>query len=100
MRFDEQEIFVMTKEDLRQVTADVPVVMQRQVLVIQRVQKNSGRPTGPVHLHARVVLCVGEAQVTIEYVPQVMAEIVEVVRLIPQECVHQRTSPHHRSWKK
>ena len=28
---------------------------------------------------------------TIEYVPQVMAEIVEVVRLIPQERVHQRT---------
>ena len=33
----------------------------------------------------------GEAQVTIVYVPQVMAEIVEVVRLIPQERVHQRT---------
>ena len=28
---------------------------------------------------------------TIEYVPQVMAEIVEVVRWIPQERVHQRT---------
>ena len=28
---------------------------------------------------------------TIEHVPQVMAEIVEVVRLIPQERVHQRT---------
>ena len=33
----------------------------------------------------------GEAQVTIEYVPQVMAEIVEIVRLTPQERVHQRT---------
>ena len=28
---------------------------------------------------------------TIEYVPQDMAEIVEVVRLIPLERVHQRT---------
>ena len=28
---------------------------------------------------------------TIEYVPQVVPEIVEVVRLIPQERVHQRT---------
>ena len=33
----------------------------------------------------------GEAQVTIEYVPQVMAEIVEVMRLISQERVQQRT---------
>ena len=38
MRFDEQKIFATTKEDLRKVTADVPVVMQRQVPVIQRVQ--------------------------------------------------------------
>ena len=30
-------------------------------------------------------------QVTIEYVPQVMEEIVEVVCLIPQERVQQRT---------
>ena len=30
-------ILATTKEDLRQITADVPVVMQRQVLVIQRV---------------------------------------------------------------
>ena len=37
MRFDDQKIFAPTKEDLRQVTADVPVVMQRQVLVTQRV---------------------------------------------------------------
>ena len=33
----------------------------------------------------------GETQVTIEYVPQDLAEIVEVVRLIPQERFHQRT---------
>ena len=33
----------------------------------------------------------GKTQVTIEYVPQVMEEIVEVVRLIPQERVQQRT---------
>ena len=39
MRFDEQKIFATTNEDLRQVTADFPVVMQRQVLVIQRVQR-------------------------------------------------------------
>ena len=39
MRLDEQKIFATTKEDLRQVTADVPVVMQRQVPVIQRVQR-------------------------------------------------------------
>ena len=44
MRFDEQEISATTKEDLRQVTADVPVVMQRQVPVIQRVQKTVGVP--------------------------------------------------------
>ena len=33
----------------------------------------------------------GETQVTIEYVPQVMEDIGEVVRLIPQERVQQRT---------
>ena len=44
MRFDEQEIFATIKEDLTQVTADVPVVVQRQVLVIQRVQKTVGVP--------------------------------------------------------
>ena len=32
----------------------------------------------------------GKTQVTIEYVPQVADEIIEVVRLIPQESVHQR----------
>ena len=35
MRFDEQKIFATTKEDLRQVTADVPAVMQRQVCQFQ-----------------------------------------------------------------
>ena len=38
-------------------------------------------------MHARMVIfgrCV-QTQVTIEYVPQVMSEILEVVRLIPQE---------------
>ena len=39
MRFDEQKIFTTTKEDLRQVTADVPAVMQRQVPVSRRVQR-------------------------------------------------------------
>ena len=33
----------------------------------------------------------GETQVMIEYVPQVMEEIDEVVRSIPQERVEQRT---------
>ena len=37
MRFDEQKICATT--NLRQVTADVLVVMQRQVPVIQRVQR-------------------------------------------------------------
>ena len=48
----------------------------------------------------------GKTQVTVEYVPQVVDEIIEVVRLIPQERIQQRnvdrwfTSPYHRSWKK
>ena len=33
----------------------------------------------------------GKTQVTIEYVPKVVGEIIEVVRLIPQERVQQRT---------
>ena len=33
----------------------------------------------------------GKTQVTIEYVPQAVDEVVEVVRLIPQESVQQRT---------
>ena len=48
MRFDEQQIFATTKEDLRQVTADVPVVMQRQVPVIQRVQRTVDASTSRV----------------------------------------------------
>ena len=36
----------------------------------------------------------GKTQVTIEHVPQVADEIIEVVRLIPQESVHQRTVEH------
>ena len=47
----------------------------------------------------------GKTQVTIEYVPQVVDEIIEVVRLIPQERVHApwsrlSTSPYHRSSEK
>ena len=44
MRPDGQKIFATTNEGLRQVTADVPVVMQRQVLVIQRVQRTVDVP--------------------------------------------------------
>ena len=44
MRSDEQQILATTKEDLRQVTADVPVAMRRQVLVIQGVHKIVGAP--------------------------------------------------------
>ena len=39
MPFDERKTFAATKEDLEQNTADVPVVMQRQVLVIQKAQR-------------------------------------------------------------
>ena len=39
MRFDELKILATTKEDITQITADVPVVMQRQVPVSQRVQR-------------------------------------------------------------
>ena len=62
MRSDEQKIFATTKEDLRQVTADVPVVMRRQVPVIQRAQRTVDISTGPVHWHARVVIFSGCAQ--------------------------------------
>ena len=44
MRPDGQKIFATTNEDLRHVTADVPVVMRRQVLVIQRVQRTVDVP--------------------------------------------------------
>ena len=36
---DEQTTVAATKEDLEQNTADLPVVMQRQVLVIQTAQR-------------------------------------------------------------
>ena len=44
MRPDGQKIFATTTENLRQFTADVPVVMQRQELVIQRVQRTADVP--------------------------------------------------------
>ena len=44
MRFDGQKIFATTNEDLGQVAADVPVVMQRQVPVISRAQRTVGIP--------------------------------------------------------
>ena len=47
--FDERKTFAATKEDLKQNTADLPVVMQRQVPAIQRGTENGGRPTGSVH---------------------------------------------------
>ena len=48
MRFDEQKSFAKTKEDLRQVTADVPVVLQRQVPVSQMVQRTVDASTSRV----------------------------------------------------
>ena len=36
MSFDERKTFAATKEDFVQNTVDIPVVMQRQVLVIQK----------------------------------------------------------------
>ena len=41
---DEQTIFTAMKEDLEQNTADIPVVMQRQVLVIQKAQRTVDIP--------------------------------------------------------
>ena len=46
--FDEQKTFEATKENLEQNTTDIPVVMQRQVLVIQKAQ-NGGYPIASVH---------------------------------------------------
>ena len=40
MPFDERKTFAATKEDLERNTAEVPVVMQRQVLMTE----NSGIP--------------------------------------------------------
>ena len=44
MPFDERKTFAATKEDLEQNTADLPVVMQRQVLVIQKAQRTVDVP--------------------------------------------------------
>ena len=38
MPFDELKTFAATKEDLEQNTAELPVVMQRQVLAVQKAQ--------------------------------------------------------------
>ena len=48
MRSDEQKTSATTKEDFRQVTADVSVVKQRQVPVIQRVQRTVDASTSRV----------------------------------------------------
>ena len=42
MSFDEQKTFAGTKENLEQNTTGIPVVMQRQVLVIQKAQRTVG----------------------------------------------------------
>ena len=44
MPFDERKTFAATKEDLEQNTADLPVVMQRQVPVIQKAQRTVDVP--------------------------------------------------------
>ena len=44
MPFDERKTFAATKEDLEQNIADLPVVLQRQVLVIQKAQKTVDVP--------------------------------------------------------
>ena len=44
MSFDERKTFPATKEDLEQNTADIPVVIQRQVLVIQKAQRTVDIP--------------------------------------------------------
>ena len=44
MSFDEQKTFAATKEDLEQSTADIPVVMQRQVLLIQKAERKVDIP--------------------------------------------------------
>ena len=49
MRLMSRRSLPRPREDLRQVTADVPVVMQRQVLVIQRVQRTVDVPLVSVH---------------------------------------------------
>ena len=44
MPFDERKTFAATMRDLEQNTADLPVVMQRQVPVIQRAPKTLDVP--------------------------------------------------------
>ena len=44
MSFDERKTFAATKEDLEQNTTDIPVVMQRHVLVIQKAQRTVDVP--------------------------------------------------------
>ena len=44
MPFDERKTFAATKEDLERNTADFPVVMQRQMLVIQKPQRTVDVP--------------------------------------------------------
>ena len=44
MSFDEQKTFTTTKEDLKQNPADIPVAMQRQVLVIQETPRTVDIP--------------------------------------------------------
>ena len=39
MSFDEQKTLTVTKEDLEQNSTDIPVAMQRQVLVIQKAHR-------------------------------------------------------------
>ena len=44
MPFDEHKTFAATKEDLEQNTADLPVVIQRQVPVTQKAQRTVDVP--------------------------------------------------------
>ena len=49
MSFDERKTVAATKEDLEQNTADIPVVIQRQVLCDSEGTENGGCPTASVH---------------------------------------------------
>ena len=44
MTFDERKTFAATKEDLEENIVYIPVVMQRQVLVIQKAQRTVDVP--------------------------------------------------------
>ena len=44
MSFDERKTLAATKEDLEKNTADIPAVMQRQVLVIQKAPRTEDVP--------------------------------------------------------